>query len=163
MTSPIISLPWSHFNRMAYSLSEFYSELAADFFRAAIMKMMLESTAGNSVSIDTLMGRAYTPMKSNENINLSLPFTEDELDALASTGRDLSKMSAERIGALFIELYEDAGALLIDVGVDSVLPSFVETESLKAVRSNDWGAYLLTHVRDQESGGWMPCPPSPLV
>jgi len=149
---------------MAYSLSELYSCTAVDFFRAAIMKGMLESIPDNSVSINGLLGRAYTPVESKpEFIHLSLPFTTDELDRLASAGIDLSKMSAEHIGALFTDLYESAGELLIDVGLDSVLPSTVETESLKAFRSNEWGAYLLTHVKDEESGVWMACPPSPLI
>lgn len=163
MPHPIISLPWDKLNQMAYALNDQYSGVAVDFFRSAIMKMMLEALASFEVSIEQLMGRPYGLHSCLDQVALTLPFSDEELHLLTQAGYDLKRKSAEEIGALFQQAYANLGFLHLDVGVDGALPKTLELGALKAIRSNEWGAYLLTHVLDKETGVWMACPPSPLL
>lgn len=162
MSHPIIALSWNKLSHMAHALNSEYSGIAVDFYRAGIMKMTLEGLTSTEVSIDGLLGRPYGLHSCVDKVVLTLPFSEDELRLLTDAGHDLNRMDADEVGSLFQRVYADLGHLELDVGIDGALPENLNTGALKAIRSNNWGAYLLTHVRDEETGAWMACPPSPL-
>ena len=163
MPHPIISLPWNTLNSMAYSLNDEYVGVAVDFYRAAMMKMMLESIALVEAPIEQLLGRPYGLQSCTSRATLELPFTDDELSLLALAGHDLMIMSADDVGRLFERVYDELGYLELDVGIDGALPKSLTQGNLKAIRSNEWGSFLITHALDEETGVWMACPPSPFV
>lgn len=163
MPHPIISLSWNKLNRMAYSLNDQYSGVAIDFYRASMMKIMLESIASVKITTEQLLSRYYGLHPCISRVTLELPFTDNELQLLTDAGHNLLLMTAEDVGQLFQEAYKDLGYLELDVGVDGSLPKAITQGALKAMRANEWGAYLITHAMDEETGGWMACPPSPFV
>ncbi len=162
MSSPTISLPWEKLNRMCHAISALYDGIPSDLFRSGIMKMILDHVTSGSVTISELQGRQYGLHRSEDCLILSLPFSEDERLILKRNGYDVAAMSSTELEDLFYQAYHDAGCIDIDTGLDAVLPNLLAIGRLKASLSLEWGAYLITHVQDEETGAWMACPASPV-
>lgn len=162
----VINISERDFLDMSHGLNSLYEGLslpALDFYRAAIMKLILDHFSHLNTSLSSLM-RPFIPLPATDDgLSLHLPFTDQELEAIKDkTGTDIAAVSPSALSAALMKAFEQSGLLRIQVA-NLPLDALLTEGRSKLKISHHWGCYMIVQLLDTDTGHWMPCPPKPFL
>jgi hypothetical protein len=162
----VINIEERDFLDMSHGLNSLYrasGDPVFDFYRAAIMKLILDHFSDLKVSVMDLM-RPFIPLQSTgDSFSLHLPFTDEEMEAVKNkTGIEISSVSPCALGSALLAAFEKS--TLLRIGVGELFFEHTLREGRLLLRlSQEWGCYMAVQLLDEDTDHWMPCPPKPFL